>query len=196
MPGLGPRTGPENTVVLHGEGFYLRHPDFSDHEAWAAVRGRSRTFLEPWEPVWPPDDLTRTAFRRRIRRYHRDIREDSAYPFFMFAGRSDAFLGALTLSHVRRGVSQAATLGYWIGEPYAGQGLMTAAVRRLCHYAFRDLRLHRIEAACIPTNEPSRRVLRRCGFREEGLARAYLKINGRWQDHVLFALLAEDDRAS
>ncbi len=196
MPALGSRPGFDPSLVLLAQTVYLRFPDYADFDAWAQIRAQSRSFLEPWEPLWPSDDLTRASFRRRVRRYHREIREDRAYPFFLFKTRGDVLLGALTLSEIRRGVSQSATLGYWIGEPFAGQGFMGVAVRRLAEFVFQDLRLHRIEAACIPTNEPSQRVLLRCGFRQEGLARGFLKINGRWQDHLLFALLAEDLRSS
>ncbi len=188
------RPGLDAAVVLHGEGIYLRYPDFGDYEVWAAVREESRQFLEPWEPVWPSDDLSKSAFRRRVRRYHREIRDDYAYPFFLFRAEDDALMGALTLSNVRRGVAQTVSLGYWLGQGHTGKGHMSQSVHRLTDFVFRDLRLHRIEAACIPTNEPSQKVLRRCGFREEGLARGYLKINGRWQDHLLFALLEDDPR--
>ena len=103
-------------------------------------------------------------------------------------------LGGLTLGMVRRGVSQAATLGYWMGAEHAGRGTMTAAVRLAMSYAFETLRLRRIEAACVPTNAASRRVLERVGFRQEGYARQYLCINGSWQDHILFALLRDEFR--
>ena len=93
---------------------------------------------------------------------------------------------------MRRGVSQSATLGYWMGEPYAGRGYMTRGVRAACAYIFQKQGLHRIEAACLPTNEPSKRLLERVGFRQEGYARAYLNINGQWRDHLLFAMLETD----
>jgi ribosomal-protein-alanine N-acetyltransferase len=162
-----------------------------DYEPWASLRMASREFLVPWEPSWPPDDLTRTAFRNRIKRYLRDISEDAAYPFFVF-GRLDELLGAITISNVRRGVAQMASLGYWIGALYARQGLMTDAVKTSLSYSFGQLRLHRMEAACLPTNEPSRRLLLRCGFQQEGYARRYLQINGVWQDHLTFARLSSD----
>ena len=98
-------------------------------------------------------------------------------------------LGALTLSNVRRGVAQMATLGYWIGAPFARQGYMTDALQALLPFAFDHLHLHRVEAACLPRNDASIALLRRAGFEQEGLARSYLKINGAWQDHLLFARL-------
>lgn len=185
---------PEHEVRICGEGLYLRHPLPGDFEPWAQLRAQSRAFLEPWEPVWPPDDLTRAAFRRRLRRYQRDIREGCAYPFLVFLSGDNQLAGGCTLSNVRRGVAQTASLGYWVGEPYKGRGLITEAVRVLLPYAFDELKLHRVEAACLPTNEPSKRLLRRCGFTEEGYAREYLRINGAWQDHILFAILRTDPR--
>lgn len=166
----------------------LRAPQMGDFEQWATLRDASRDFLEPWEPTWPSDDLTRAAFRRRLRRYADDVRADAAYPFFMF-DRNNRLLGGLTLTHIRRGVAQAASLGYWIGAPYAHQGFMTLGVLAVIDFTFKDLRLHRLEAACIPTNKPSIGLLEKTGFEHEGYAREYLCINGIWQDHLLFARL-------
>lgn len=168
----------------------IRMPDMSDYEQWAALRADSRAFLAPWEPVWPANDLTRTAYRGRIRQYWRDVDDDIAYPYFIFERTSDVLVGALTLANVRRGVAQAGTLGYWIGKPFARQGYMTAAVRLLLQVSFGPLGLHRVEAACLPHNAASIALLGRCGFEHEGLARGYLKIAGTWQDHLLFARLA------
>lgn len=168
----------------------LRVPDMADYDQWSKLRSQSRDFLSPWEPVWPANDLTRTAFRSRIRQYWRDIDEDQAYPYFIFDAAGHTLLGALTLSNVRRGVSQTGTLGYWMGEPYAGQGYMTAAVKLTVEFAFRHLALHRVEAACLPHNQASISLLRKCRFEHEGLARGYLKIAGEWRDHLLFARLS------
>ena len=187
---LGP---PSDTVTfVRGEGVYLRPPEMRDFEPWAALREKSRAFLTQWEPTWPGDDLTRAAFRRRLRRHEQEIDNDEAYPFLIFREGDNALLGGLTLGQIKRGVAQSATLGYWMGAPYAGMGYMSRAVRAMTGFAFTVLRLHRIEAACLPHNEASVRLLERNGFKREGLARAYLRINGLWQDHVLFALLETD----
>lgn len=178
--------------VISGESVYLRYPRVSDFLAWARLRGESRTFLAPWEPAWATDELSKGAFRRRLKRYQREAREDSAYAFFVFRSADNALLGGCTLSNVRRGVTQCCALGYWIGERFARQGYMFDAVRSLVPFIFRTLGLHRIEAACLPTNEASRKLLAKIGFREEGLARRYLQINGEWRDHVLFGLLADE----
>jgi len=182
----------EQLPVITGKGVVLRAPQMSDYADWAALRELSREFLTPWEPTWPTDDLTRSAFRRRIKRYYEDQRGDIAYPFFIFRKSDSALLGGLTLANVRRGCAQACSLGYWMGVSWANQGYMTAAVRAVIPFAFSTLRLHRVEAACIPANIASIRLLEKCGFRQEGIARQYLCINGIWQDHLLYAQLSDD----
>ena len=172
--------------VVKGEGVILRPPRAGDHEAWAALRQSSYAYLQPWEPTWPEDDLTRAAFKRRLSVYAREMEAGNAWPFFIFTEAKRALAGAITLSNVRRGVAETGTLGYWVGQPFAGRGLGTAAVRAMVGYAFDELGLHRIEAACVPANAASKRVLEKAGFELEGRARAYLKINGGWADHLLF----------
>ena len=178
---------------VRGEGVYLRPPEMRDYEAWAELRETSRAFLTPWEPTWPGDDLTPHAFRRTAAPpCRRKSTNDEAYPFLIFRDGDDTLVGGLTLGQVKRGVAQSATLGYWMGAPYAGKGLMSRAVRAMTGFAFTSLRLHRIEAACLPHNAASVRLLERVGFKREGFARAYLRINGLWQDHLLYALLETD----
>jgi ribosomal-protein-alanine N-acetyltransferase len=181
----------EALASIAGDGVTLRTPQMTDYGEWAALREASREFLTPWEPTWPADDLTRSAFRRRVRRYAEDVRTDQGYAFLIARSTDGALVGGLTLANIRRGVAQAASLGYWMGLPYARRGYMTAAVRAVIPFAFAALRLHRLEAACIPTNVSSIRLLENCGFAREGYAREYLCINGRWQDHVLYARLPE-----
>ena len=178
--------------AIQGDGVFMRGPQMADFAEWVQVREQSRDFLTPWEPVWPADDMTRGGFKRRLRRYNEDTRGDQAYPFFLFQKENDRLIGGLTLTNVRRGVAQAGSLGYWIGAPFARKGLMSAAVRAFIPFAFETLRLHRMEAACIPSNQASIRLLEKNGFLREGLAREYLCINGLWQDHLLFARLQKD----
>jgi ribosomal-protein-alanine N-acetyltransferase len=182
----------EQLPAIMGEGVTLRAPQNADYSEWAILREASRDFLTPWEPTWPADDLTRAAFRRRIRRYSEDQRSDLAYPFFIFRKSDQVLVGGLTLANIRRGCAQAGSLGYWMGAPYARQGYMSAAVRALLPFAFATLRLHRVEAACIPANAASIRLLEKTGFRREGFARQYLCIDGVWQDHLLYARLKDD----
>ncbi len=181
-----------NDPRIETDGYYLRPPVMADFRQWAEVRNASRDFLSPWEPIWPADDLTKAGFRRRLRRYTREKREGRSVPLLLFSAKNDEILGGMTLSNIRRGVSQSATLGYWMGAGHAGKGHMTAAVKAVLPFCFDALGLHRVEAACLPSNEPSIRLLQKVGFQREGYARNYLLINGMWQDHILFACLAED----
>jgi len=183
--------GGQQPVIRGGE-VYMRYPRISDFAGWARLRQESREFLTPWEPSWASDELTKGSFRRRIKRYQKETRHDSAYAFFVFRNDDDALMGGCTLSNVRRGVTQCCALGYWIGERFSGQGYMRDAVRALIPFIFATLGLHRIEAACLPNNEPSKNLLVKSGFRQEGIARRYLQINGEWRDHVLFALLSDE----
>src|SRR5690606_29225733 len=133
-------------------GLYLRPPGNGDYSAWAELRARRREHLVPWEPQSTRDALSRDAFRRRLRHYQRELREDLGYAFFIFRENDDTLLGGLKLSNVRRGVTQASAVGYWIGLPYAGRGHMSTALSGALRFAFDELKLHRIEAACMPHN--------------------------------------------
>jgi ribosomal-protein-alanine N-acetyltransferase len=171
----------------------LRLPTVSDYGVWVSERSESRAFLRPWEPTWSADDLTRAAFKRRVRRVQRDAAEQSGFAFLIFRRDDEALLGGVTLSNVRRGVAQSASLGYWMSVRHAGRGYMRRAVDLVLDFAFGELRLHRVEAACIPGNERSLGLLEKAGFVREGYARRYLLIDGRWQDHVLLSRTAEEE---
>jgi [ribosomal protein S5]-alanine N-acetyltransferase len=186
--------GIDAEAEIRGIGVYLRHPAMGDYAAWAQLRALSRAHLTPWEPQWARDELARSAFRRRLRQYQREVREDQGYAFLIFKETTAALLGGLTISNIKRGVSQTASVGYWIGLPHVGSGHMTDAARAILPFAFTTLGLHRLEAACLPHNAASARVLEKTGFRREGTARRYLKINGIWQDHDLYGLLHDDVR--
>lgn len=183
---------PKPPVLLTGTRILLRPPARRDAEAWSVLRRQSQDFLQPWEPTWPSDGATHAAFHRRRTHILEDWAARSGYGFLIFRRDDGALLGGVTLSNLRRGVARTGSLGYWIGGPHARRGYMTEAVACVLDFAFGTLDLHRVEAACLPENESSRHLLLKSGFREEGLARGYLKINGRWQDHCTFAVLKED----
>lgn len=171
----------------------IRFPQIEDYSEWAQLRALSRDFLVPWEASWATNDLSRSSYAHRVRRYRDNARRDDAYPLFMFQSHDNKTLvGAITISNVRRGIAQTASMGYWIGKPYANNGYMSEGVRAVCNFCFDQLGLHRIEAACLLTNGASAKVLEKTGFTHEGMARQYLKINGKWQDHLLFGLLKDD----
>jgi [ribosomal protein S5]-alanine N-acetyltransferase len=177
---------------LAGDGIYLRMPVRGDYAQWADVRRASRSFLEPWEPRWASDELTKPAFHLRLRRYNADFAEERSIALFVFRTSTDALLGGLTIGNIRRAAAQSCMIGYWMAENEAGKGLMLAALRTTIPYIFNGLKLHRIEAACIPDNRRSIRLLEKANFQYEGYLRGYLKIDGRWRDHLLFAHLASD----
>lgn len=172
----------------------IRPPVAADYAEWAAVRRASRDFLTPWEPKWASDELDRIAWRQRLRRYREEMAQGTGMPFLIFENCSGRLAGGITLGNIRYGVAQTGQVGYWIGVDHAGKGLMLEALQLVIRFAFDTLRLHRIEAACIPDNTRSIRVLEKAGFRREGLLRSYLRINGVWQDHYLYALIAGDQR--
>lgn len=183
------RGSPARALRLQHKRVYLRPPVQRDWREWAALRAASRDFLAPWEPTWPYDALTRGAFRRRLRIYKSEVRQGIGFSLLAFRKTDNELLGGVTLSNLRRGVAQAGSLGYWIGESYSRQGYMTESLAAVLNFGFVRLGLHRIEAACLADNEASRGLLLKSGFHEEGIAREYLRINGRWQDHLLFAVL-------
>jgi len=181
-------------TVLTGPRVLLRPPATRDAAAWVATRRASESFLQPWEPTWPLDGATAAAFHRRRIQVKEEWRTQTGYGFLIFGREDGELLGGITLSKVRLGVARTGSLGYWVAAGHARKGYMTEAVRCILDYSFNSLKLHRVEAACLPDNEASRGLLLKCGFREEGLAREHLKINGRWRDHVTFGILQSDQR--
>lgn len=181
------------TPVLTGRRVVLRGPRSRDYEAWRVLRRDSRDFLRPFEPRWTEADLNRQAYGARLVRGQAEARNGTDYSFLIFEHLEDGevLVGGLTISNIRRRAAQFATLGYWMGQQYAGRGLMTEAVGVVLPFFFNDLGLHRLQAAFLPHNTASRRVLEKNGFSEEGYAESYLQIDGKWADHVLFALTRE-----
>ncbi|WOI55674.1 GNAT family protein [Palleronia sp. LCG004] len=172
----------------------MRPPQHGDFRDWSELRRESADFLQPWEPTWADDHLTRKSFTNRVYWSQRAIGAETAIPLFIFR-RTDAMLvGAITLDNLRRGPAQSGTLGYWIGAPHARRGYMSEAIAGLVHHAFLKLDISRVEAACLPENTASRGVLERAGFKYEGVAQSYLQIAGRWRNHVLYSNLRADRR--
>ena len=172
----------------------LRLPMHSDYRAWVALRHQSAAFLQPWEPEWAADHLSRKSFTSRVYWAQRSHSQGSALALLLTRRGDGAILGAITLDNIRRGPAQSGTLGYWIGQPHARQGYMREAIVALGHHAFRRLDLSRLEAACLEENAASRGLLERSGFKYEGVAQSYLQIAGRWRNHVLYAMLRGDRR--
>lgn len=172
----------------------LRPPVHADFRHWAALREQSTEFLRPWEPSWARDHLSRKSFVNRVYWANRSIAQGTALPLFLEKREDGRLIGAITLDNVRRGPAQAATIGYWIGAPYARSGYMREALTAMVHHAFEVLDLSRLESACLPENTASRGLLEKCGYKYEGVAQSYLQIDGRWRNHVLYANLRGDRR--
>lgn len=177
---------------LTGNRIFLRPPKRRDALKWQKLRMASKSFLVPWEPSWDASSCSRRAFIRYLRNSNYLANMDRAYSFLIFKNEDKTLLGGINLGNVRRGVSQSASLGYWIGKIHSRNGYMKESLKILLPSLFIDLRLNRIEAATLEENVASRNLLKKLGFKKEGLLRNYLKINGVWRDHVLYGLLKKD----
>ena len=179
---------------LTGERVFLRPPKRRDALKWQKLRMSSKSFLVPWEPSWDASSCTRRAYLRYFKNSNYLANMDRGYSFLIFKIEDKTLLGGINIGNVRRGVAQSASLGYWIGVKYARNGYMKEALKLLIPSLFVDLRLNRIEAATLEDNVASRNLLKKIGFKKEGVLRKYLKINGIWRDHVLYGLLENDFR--
>lgn len=189
---LWPWSSPEQLIHLRGRRIFLRLPQMRDYAAWYQLRRQSHEFLKPFEPRWTEADLGRRVYSMRVRRARQEAEQGTDYTFFVFLNDgTETLVGGITLSNIRRRAAQFVNLGYWMGQPYAGQGLMTEGVEIALRFIFETLDLHRAHAAFLPHNMASRRVLEKNGFIEEGFAERYLQIDGRWEDHVLMGLTRE-----
>ncbi|MBJ26151.1 MAG: 30S ribosomal protein S5 alanine N-acetyltransferase [Rhodospirillaceae bacterium] len=186
----------ENTFrfkdTLLGKNVFLRHPKSKDWEEWAKLRSESRSFLQPWEPTWTVDALTRRKFHKRIQRQRRELGSQQSYPFFIFHKADGYLLGGITIANIQRGVSKSATIGYWMGEKYSRKGYMSDGLNIILMHSFSELKIHRLQAFCMPNNISSKKLLENTGFRIEGKIRKYLYINSCWEDHLFYNILSED----
>jgi [ribosomal protein S5]-alanine N-acetyltransferase len=157
-------------IRLEGDRTLLRPPQIRDWSAWAKVREESRAFLEPWEPSWPADSLSRAAFQRRLRRTAQEWRDDDGYGFLIFERQEGRLAGGITLSNVRRGVAQMGTVGYWIGARHARRGLTSEATALLLDFAFGQLGLHRVDRPSEQGGLPPRRARTRVPSHRRGVA--------------------------
>ncbi len=181
------------STELVGRRVRLRPLREDDYEAWNEVRSRCRDWLLPWEPrpagaPYPAED--RTTFVTRCSMRERERQLGTGYGFGIFAmGR---FVGEVNISSVARGTFQNAYVGYWVDQAQAGRGYVPEACVLLFRFAFEEIGLHRLQVSIIPRNRPSRRVAQKLWLRGEGIALRYLEIDGRWEDHVRYAVTAEE----
>ena len=173
---------------------YLRLPKAKDYIDWVNLRKGSETFLAPWEPDRDKNFYSMRLFKARLKWSSENFNKGKVIHTFIFKRKEDSLIGAITLDNLRGGVSQSCSIGYWIGEGYARNGYMSEVLSAMVFVAFKDFDISRIEAATLPENVASRRLLEKLGFKYEGVAQSYLKIAGRWRNHVLYALIRDDRR--
>lgn len=180
-------------VTLIGRRLVMRQLAVGDFEQWREVRTRCADWLTKWEPAQlstAPSNEDRQAFAARCGARSREIQMGSGYGFGIFV--DGWFAGEINITSIHRGPFQSAYVGYWIDERHAGKGYIPEAIVLVCQFAFEQLQLHRLQIAIIPRNTASRRVVDKLGLREEGVAERYLEINGQWEDHVRYAITAEE----
>ena len=155
------------------------------------LKRRNRDFFAPYEPLRPDSYFTLETQLETIRRARLAWDDGSQYSFAVFETETGAVVGQISLSNVVRGAWQSCTIGYSIDRQANGRGYGTAATLQALQFAFESAKLHRVQAAVMPYNPGSLRVIEKCGFLYEGLARYYLNIHGRWQDHKIFSRTVE-----
>ena len=186
----------KNLFEITGQKVILRPPQYSDWKAWADERKKNKLYLQPWEPLWSINELERSSFVKRVRMFERLSHNDQAYSFLIYKSDNEDFIGEVNISNVQRGIIQSCTIGYWIAKDCEGKGMMSESLELVKEFIFNELKLHRIEAACLPHNMPSLKVLLKNGFIKEGTARKLLKINDKWQDHTVLSFILDDFKKS
>jgi ribosomal-protein-alanine N-acetyltransferase len=179
-------------IKLETERLVVRTPQFEDVDEWIEARSKNKRFLKPFEPTWPRSYLTKDF---QIKRYSRQMREwasDHRYAFLVCDKKTGYIVGGVNVNNVTRFASQTAAFGYWIDKNFQQKGYMTEAVAIMVDFGFDILDLKRLEIACLLDNKKSQRIAEKLNFREIGIAKKYLEINGKRQDHVLFGLSKED----
>jgi ribosomal-protein-alanine N-acetyltransferase len=173
-------------------GLYIRPLEMEDAPALLDLRVRNRASFRPFEPVQGERHFTLEGQWDEIATCAQDARLDRRYAFGIFLSPDDEIVGRIALSNVARGAWQNATVGYYVAVEHQGRGYATEALRLVLRFAFEEAGLHRVQAGVVPENRASARVLEKAGFRREGMAERYINIDGRWRDHLIFAITKED----
>ncbi|MEO2076019.1 MAG: GNAT family protein [Bacillus sp. (in: firmicutes)] len=171
---------------------FLRYLETSDAEELLVIRKENRDFFQAFEPTRDDSHFSYEQQLREIQKAIIEIKNDSSYTYGIFHRESQQLIGRITLSGVVRGPFQNANLGYYLDKKHNGKGYSSEAVRSVLKHAFEELQLHRVQAAVMPRNMASKRILEKAGFKKEGYSPKYLKINGTWEDHEIYAITIED----
>ena len=179
-------------VKLYGKRTLVRPPSETDWPAWLDIRTKNKQALTPFEPTWPRNSLSEEFFTKMFYKQINDWGADYRYAFLIYNIDDTQLLGGVNINNVQRGVLQSASFGYWLDKDQQGNGYMSDALTSLIAFSFTTLDLHRLQIACMPHNEKSINIAKRLNFTDEGFAKRYIKINGKWEDHQLFGLTIED----
>jgi len=183
---LNSRPNSDTPLELEGQRIILRPSQLSDYPRWKKVRTRNQKFLKPYEPQWAENALSEDFFKRRLELQTQEMNAGRGAFFLIHHKDSHDIIGGVNLNNIQYGAACSASLGYWLDEGSQGFGYMHEATGLVMDYAFNILKLYRLNAACLPDNDRSIKMLLRHGFEEEGYAKNYLQINGMFQDHRLF----------
>lgn len=176
---------------MSSKDIYLRHLEIKDAGSILDLKIRNREFYQPFEPIRDESHFTLQGQEIDIANGIQGAERDQSYIYGIFLKETEEVIGRIALTGIARGPFQNAYMGYYIDQQHNGKGYATAAVSLCLNKAFKEIGLHRVEAGVLPRNLASIRVLEKAGFRREGLAKTYLKINGNWEDHTIFAITAE-----
>ena len=172
----------------------IRLPNMRDYVSWVNLRKQSELFLNQWEPEKPFDFYKKDSFQTRVNWAWKNYKLKNVLHVFIFSREKKIIMGGVTLDNIRKGPFQSASLGYWMGEEFANNGFMTEGLKAIIRYANQTLSISRLEAATLPHNAASRRLLEKCGFKYEGVGQSYLQINGRWENHILYSHISDTRR--
>ncbi len=178
-----------------GASVVLCQPVKSNFNEWVSLRKHNQEYLKPWEPEFNNLKLVKKHYLTRLKSYNKMARLGKALPFYVFRSKDKRMIGVCNILDIQRNISQTAKIGYWIGKEYSGLNFGKSAVLAVTNYCFNELSLNRVEAAVMVKNAPSISILKALGFKEEGILRKNLKINGNWEDHYIFSKILSDNYA-
>ena len=181
----------KTSPIILSERLILRLPAITDYENWVILRRKSADFLNKWEPEKDINYFSKANFKKRVKWAKKNFNFKTVLHLFIFLRSNYLLVGGITLDNIRYGPFRSATLGYWLGEEYSKKGIMTESLNCFIRYVNKEIGISRIEAATLPNNIASRRLLEKCNFKYEGVGQYYLQINGKWKHHILYANISE-----
>ena len=184
----------KGVILIRGKDIYVREFVINDAEELLQLQKKNRAFFENFSMERNDGFYTIEAQKNRIKDFQLSINQDRGYTYGIFKNENHELIGTINLFQVVRGSIQSAFIGYFLDERNNGKGYTTEAVTLLVKYGFEMIKLHRIEAGVMPRNTRSIRVLEKSGFHKEGIAKQNVKINGRWEDHQVLAIINPFDR--